>query len=239
MAVDRFASVVAQIKFSHGTSMAKSVAKLKCWQFLEEGPRTKDGRRIGADGWIEFAPNQETLLETGIQSSENIIEALNFAEGPILCRGVMSGMIIRRAEKAIGSEHQFEWTLDCSGLLEEFSVWLLGRLFAAVSMKEEFAWEAIEAKKQEMTGKISTQAMLKIRDELFEKCQSMPRKPKMYDWACVRAIWIIGEDPIWQQASDLVDVASWAETKARKKQILVIKQFEQELLKRIRNSEWA
>ena len=135
------------------------------WHFLNADMRANSGqegpwsvgetRRI--DGDIE-------LCRRGYHASENIRDAMSYANGPIICRVLLNGTIRRDNDKMVASERTLLWALPLKvseRVLHEFACHVAEDALIAIrdsgGKVDDRSWRAIEAKRLWIDGCISDQ----------------------------------------------------------------------------------
>ena len=93
--------------------------RIKAWHFLQDDYRIQFGTK-------EKVKAGSLLVEHGkwgLHASRNLLDALTYAPGNILCRVELRGTIIESSDKLVASRRYVEWTLDATDLLREFARW--------------------------------------------------------------------------------------------------------------------
>jgi hypothetical protein len=96
--------------------------KMKGWHFLRE------------DGCLQYSPHTRVkvgqtltyegplyLCESGLHASRNILDALTYAPGPILCRVELSGVIVHGNDKTVAQQRTVFAMADATELLRSFA----------------------------------------------------------------------------------------------------------------------
>ena len=70
---------------------------MKAWHFIGEDKKLgyEDGRLVRVGHTFKCDPNSLDMCRSGFHASQKIINALNYAPGPIVCRVDLSGKIIK------------------------------------------------------------------------------------------------------------------------------------------------
>lgn len=98
------------------------------WHFLPtdgklrfgDGREPKDGQKISAKGKLEIARN-------GLHASEDIMDAIDYSGGPILCRVELHGKRIDTIDKSVGRTRVILWRVDATELMRKFACWSADR----------------------------------------------------------------------------------------------------------------
>jgi hypothetical protein len=96
--------------------------KIQAWYFAtEERKLGYDDNRPIVVGETHTVDRKPVLCEQGLHASERIIDALNYAQGPILYRVELSGQIVRGDDKLVATSRKYLWKLDATEILREFA----------------------------------------------------------------------------------------------------------------------
>jgi len=138
--------------------MTKSI---KGWHFLRKNCRLThgDGRLI-RPGTTVTVPGPPVLYAHGLHASRRVMDALQQAAGPIVCRVVVSGEIIEEHSTLndstfVGTRRYVEWMLDATWLLHEFACWCAERALRRAKVKNDVLWAAIAAKRAWLADEIT------------------------------------------------------------------------------------
>ena len=97
------------------------------WHFLRsDGALGYGDGRIPADGeWVRAKPDEHhevpVLCEHGMHASRRLIDALDYAPGPMLCRVEVRGNIVLGDDKLAGMERRILWRIDGENVLRDFA----------------------------------------------------------------------------------------------------------------------
>jgi hypothetical protein len=89
------------------------------WHFV--GDALRDGRPIPADGVTLKHKGKLELCASGLHASERLIDALNYAPGPILCRVQMGGTIKKESDKLVARQRTILWRVNSTDVLRKFA----------------------------------------------------------------------------------------------------------------------
>ena len=169
---------------------------VEAWHFLTQ------------DGCLQYGPDTATKVEVGqvltaterpielcsygLHASLKILDALQYAPGPILCRVKLSGELLYGADKLCATHREVLWIADITNLLHEFACWVgeqaLLREQEVGRATDPRSWAAIEAKRAWLRGEITDSQLDAARD----------------------AAWDAAWDATWAAARDAARDAAWA-----------------------------
>ena len=89
------------------------------WHFV--GDALRDGRPVPADGVTLKHTGKLELCASGLHASERLIDALEYAPGPILCRVRMGGTIKKDSDKLVARQRTILWRVDLTDMLRKFA----------------------------------------------------------------------------------------------------------------------
>ena len=89
------------------------------WHFV--GETLRDGRPIPADGVTLKHKGKLELCASGLHASERLIDALQYAPGPILCRVQMGGTIKKDSDKLVAGQRTILWRVNLTDVLQKFA----------------------------------------------------------------------------------------------------------------------
>jgi len=137
--------------------MKKSI---KGWHFLRQDCRLSfgDGRLIRA-GTTVTVPGPPVLYAHGLHASRRVMNALQQPAGPVVCRVVVSGEIVKEDDIFAGTRRYVEWMLDATWLLHEFACWCAERALRGANIKNEVLWAAIAAKRAWLADEITDEQL--------------------------------------------------------------------------------
>ena len=95
---------------------------MKAWHFLHEDRRLgyRDGRVVEPGQTITVDVDPE-LCVAGLHASVRALDALRYAPGPVVCRIVLGGTIVRGDDKIAGTERTCLWMYDATPVLRAWS----------------------------------------------------------------------------------------------------------------------
>jgi hypothetical protein len=91
----------------------------KAWHFVSDTLR--DGRPVPADGEVLVHKGPLKLCASGLHASKNILDALQYAPGSIICRVEVGGEIIHGCDKLVCSERTILWRASGEQVLGQFA----------------------------------------------------------------------------------------------------------------------
>jgi hypothetical protein len=92
---------------------------MKAWHFVSDTLR--DGRPVPADGEVLVHKGPLILCASGLHASKNILDALQYAPGSIICRVEVGGEIIHCYDKLVCSERTILWRASGEQVLRKFA----------------------------------------------------------------------------------------------------------------------
>jgi hypothetical protein len=136
------------------------------WHFVNKERTLRDGNTVAA-GWVYEIEPPLVMCKWGLHAGQRIIDALQYAPGPILCRVRLSGQILRDPDKVVAQRREVLWMLDASNLLHEcacqFAERALTRLQEAGDKVDPRSWDAIAAKRKWVAGDIDNEQLAAAR----------------------------------------------------------------------------
>lgn len=95
---------------------------VKAWHFARQDRRLGfgDGRLIRAKSALVHRGELE-LYRSGLHASKNILDALDYSSGPIICRVELSGEMIEVATQIVAMRRKCLWWIDGHELLRKFA----------------------------------------------------------------------------------------------------------------------
>ena len=103
------------------------------WHFLAEGKKLRngDGRDVIVGEWMAARMPARyptpTLCESGMHASKRVIDALQYALSPMLCRVELRGQIVDGEDKSTAMERRVLWMADVDKTLRLFAIWCAER----------------------------------------------------------------------------------------------------------------
>ena len=101
--------------------------RVRAWHFLPETYRTRFSNEPVTAGTVLRVRPPLGLCQRGLHGSRRVLDALNSAPGPILCRTEHRGTIVEGHDKLCSSVREVLWTLDARWHLLEFAMNAYGR----------------------------------------------------------------------------------------------------------------
>jgi hypothetical protein len=92
---------------------------MRAWHFVSDTLR--DGRPVPADGEVLVHEGPLILCASGLHASKNILDALQYAPGSIICRVEVGGEIIHGYDKLVCSERTILWRASGEQVLRKFA----------------------------------------------------------------------------------------------------------------------
>ena len=121
------------------------------WHFLPENKRLRydDDRHIQI-GKTYRVRNKEPiqLCANGMHASVDILDAIKYAPGPILCKVEMGEDCILGDNKCVSSSRKVISMMDATGLLHEFACKCAERALKKAEVTDGRCWKVIKVKRQ-------------------------------------------------------------------------------------------
>jgi hypothetical protein len=92
---------------------------MRAWHFVSDTLR--DGRPVPADGEVLVHKGPLKLCASGLHASKNILDALQYAPGSIICRVEVGGEIIHGNDKLVCTERTILWRASGEQVLRKFA----------------------------------------------------------------------------------------------------------------------
>ena len=92
------------------------------WHFLREDRKLGygDGRLVIAGDTLSV-PGPLEMCNYGLHASKNLLDALKYAPGSILCKVELGSDVITQGDKSVSSSRKTLWMTDISDLLHKFA----------------------------------------------------------------------------------------------------------------------
>ncbi len=182
--------------------------KIKAWHFLPSDYRLRYGdRRIVAAGDVVRVNCEPVLCQSGLHASERILVALEYAPGPILCRVLVGGTIVRGNDKLVGTTREVLWTLDATHVLHRFTCWCAEKTLRRADVTDERCWNAIHTKLRWLDGLATDEELDKARAASREASRAASWEAsraasRAASWAASRAAsWAASREASWESHS--------------------------------------
>jgi hypothetical protein len=176
------------------------MTEVAAWHFT--GKTLRDGRQLPADGeWLIHDGPEVVMCETGLHASRRVIDALQYAPGPTICRVTCRRIVDeRKNDKLVCWERRIDWRIESADdLLRSFA------RKAALSVIH--LWDAPAIVKQYLeTGDES------IRDAARAAAMAVARAAAMA--AAMAVAWDAAWAAAWDAAWDAARVAARAAARA-------------------------
>jgi hypothetical protein len=184
---------------------------MRAWHFLSAdgmtryAPRTKIeiGQRLSVD------PERLYMCEYGLHASERIIDALQYAPGPILCRVELSGRILSGADKLCAEHRTVIAMADATQMLHEFACRQAESVLHLIPEDERHVARcAIDTKRKWLRGQASGA-------ELDAASAAASAAARDAAWDASAAASAVARDAAWDVAWEAAREAAWAASAAR------------------------
>jgi hypothetical protein len=103
-----------------------------------DGRLVKPGQTLAIDGEPELCKN-------GLHASRSILDALGYAQGPIVCRVRLSGHVVKGDDKLVGTERRCLWMVDATTILRKWAIWCAERALDRVAARADLVESDLRA----------------------------------------------------------------------------------------------
>jgi hypothetical protein len=95
---------------------------MKAWYFSGKDCRLRygDNRKIEA-GFFHTVDYKPILCERGLHGSKRILDALEYAPGPVVWRVKLSGDVVAGDNKVAATNREYQWGYDATEVLRQFA----------------------------------------------------------------------------------------------------------------------
>jgi hypothetical protein len=133
---------------------------MQAWHFLSEDKRLgfDDGRLVEVGVPLECEGILE-LCSNGMHGSVRLIDALCYADGPIVCRVEIEGHVIEGDDKLCGRRRTVLWWLDATRILHEFACECAEGALALIDNPDPRSVAAVAAKRRWLNGEIADEEL--------------------------------------------------------------------------------
>ena len=139
--------------------LAKS-PKILAWHFLAESGKMAYRDAPVRAGKTYRCRGPILLCSSGLHASTRILDALNYAPGPICCRVEMGGTIRHGDDKLCATSRKVLAIADITTILHEFACDVAEQALAVAKVEDPRLWAAIEAKRKWLRGEITNEELV-------------------------------------------------------------------------------
>jgi len=101
---------------------------------------------------LEATQHPLSLCEYGLHASKTVLNALEYAPGPILCRVQLSGKILHDTDKSCAEYRRCIWMFKTTQVLHEFACWCAEQALTTAKVTIDRSWNAIKVKRLWLQG---------------------------------------------------------------------------------------
>ena len=94
---------------------------MKAWHFLADSGKLRDGKFPPPDGEWLIHDGSVKICASGLHASKNILDALEYAPGGILCRVECEDIVDRHGDKFVCRKRKILWRIDANKVLRKFA----------------------------------------------------------------------------------------------------------------------
>ena len=151
---------------------------MRAWHFLREDKKLgyNDNRLVRVGHTFKCDPDKIEMCSYGFHASRNILDALAYSPGPIICRVELGGKIIRGDDKCVASERTATSIVDATDILHEFACWCAERAMSRLRNPDPRSIAAINAKRKWMRGEITDAELAAARDAAWGAARDAARR---------------------------------------------------------------
>lgn len=179
--------------------------KTLAWHFLRDDCKMRFKPEVMVKPDVEYkAELPLSICKNGLHASEQIIDALFYAPGPVVCRVELSGEIIKSDDKICAEKRKVLWMYNAANVLHEFACIVAEQ--ALLKERESgrepdpCSWRAIEVKRRWLNGESSSEDLAAARTAAM--------------WAALRATWAAEVAAAWSASKAAVSKAVGAASRA-------------------------
>ena len=138
---------------------------MKTWHFITEDRILQygDGRVVEVGKTYE-CKGEIILCKNGMHASVNIIDALKYAPGPVLCRVELEDDLKIDTDKIAGRKRKVLAMEDVSKILHLFAIDCAERALSKIDNPDPRLIKALEVKKKWMKGEVTDQELIEARE---------------------------------------------------------------------------
>ena len=147
--------------------MSKPTPKILAWHFLAADGRqrvylpnggTRPGKLVNV-GQVSACCPPLILCKHGLHASVCILDALQYAPGPVCCRVEMSGTIQEGQDKLCSTRRRVLAMADIATILHEFACDCAEGALKIAEVEDPRSWAALEAKRRWLRGEITDEEL--------------------------------------------------------------------------------
>ncbi len=124
-----------------------NVETVLAWHWINKNRRTFRGDLPVVVGETLTHDGAPDMCNSGLHASEQIIDALHYATGSIVCRVEVGGTTIKGNDKLVGTTRKCLWMIDAERLLHEFGCRCAERALKQHNVTDNRSWDAIKVKR--------------------------------------------------------------------------------------------
>ena len=232
---------------------------MKAWHFTNENMTLGygDGRKI-VEGETLSCEGDIVLCQNGMHGSKRIIDALQYAPGPILTRVEITGDVVEGDDKIAGRHRKVLWSLDATEILHRFAVQVALDACQKAGVTDPSTLAAPQAKLDWLDGKISDEELVDAwsatclsagsdggsdakwvtRLAAESAAKSATESALSAAWSAARwAACLSAKSVAWLAAESAAESAAWSATESAAESAI---RFDQEVIlqKLVSNSDW-
>ena len=191
------------------------------WHFMSKDKRLgyDDGRLVEVGVPLE-CKGKPALCVNGLHGSARLIDALKYANGPIVCRVEIEGDVIEGKNKLCGRRRTVLWMLDATDILHEFACRCAEDALALVARPDARIVEAIAAKRRWLKGEITDGELDAAWDAARDAARDAEAAALAARAAAQTAARAAARATAWAVAGAVARDAAWAFARAKQNELL-------------------
>ena len=201
---------------------------IEAWHFLPDNGRLRyEDNRKPSIGRIYRATGELSLCKNGMHASTDIMDALSYAPGSILCRVEIIPPYLTGDDKVCGRGRKILWKIDAEMLLHEFACRCAVRALRIAKVTDARCWDAIKVKRRWIAGKADNSELAAARDAARAAAWDAARdaaRDAAWDaaWGAARAAaWDAARDAARDAALGAALGAAWGAEKSWQRKTLL------------------
>lgn len=171
------------------------------WLPVDRVPAHGRRRKPLKVGDVMRATGQPILCKRGLHASRRILDALQWAQGPIICRVRVSGTIIEVGDKLAGTRRHILAMADATTVLHEAACDWAEVALRRADVTDERSWAAIETKRRWIRGEATDEELGAARGDAWGAAARS---------AARSAAWDAARDTAGGSTWDAARVAAWS-----------------------------
>ena len=186
------------------------------WHILPNNCVLRDGRKADLTGAWQLMAGDEPpkMCKRGMHASRRLIDALQYAQGALICRVEVRGDIAEEDDKLTGCERRvFDW-INGTKLLHQFAIRCAARALRIYGVTDKRLWNTLRVKGRWVRGSATDQDLHTARAKAWGAPDTAARaaaRDAAWDvaWA---AAWNAARAEAWAEAAAAARYSAWTTT---------------------------